>query len=109
LLSALSAALTTMLAALAGLLVLLARPLAAALLLTGALLATLLVLVRILRILAHRLLPWGPPQQAANAPNPRWFRPRYNHRQDTDTGPGHILGKGEHCAFRRHAGAHTRL
>jgi hypothetical protein len=34
------------------------------------LLAALLVLVRILRILAHRLLPWGPPQQAANAPRP---------------------------------------
>jgi len=51
----------TLLAALAGLLALLTGLLAAALLLAGLVWIALLILVRVLRILSHHLLPWGPP------------------------------------------------
>jgi hypothetical protein len=95
LLSALLAALlATMLAALSGLLVLLAGPLAAALLLPGLLLTALLAFFRILRILVHRCLPWGPARNV-NAPTQRSFRPRSRRGQDTGNGTSQILGKYE--------------
>lgn len=58
---------TLLAAALAGVLALLAWLLATALLLPGLLLAALLALVRVLRILAHRFLPWA----QSRTPNPR--------------------------------------